>query len=350
MAEKNSRDFAIVHWQLLTVGLVIAAALAVWKLRDLVLLVFSSIIVSIALTSLASFVERNARLNRSASFTIVSAAIVALFVVFFIVLGSQLQEQLAQLWNRLPELIRPLERWLGVSDTEAWLAERAEAMMSQTFMLGRIAGLSSAAVGLLANVVLVLVAALYIGYRPELYRYGLLLLFPPRYRSLAEETLDVMDIGLRRWLMGQLLAMLVVGVLTYIGLRFLGVPSALALAVIAGVLEFIPFAGPVLSAAPAIAIALAEGPQLALWVGALYLLIQQIEGNFLIPLIQEQVVTLPPAVTLFALLAFGILFGPFGVVLATPLAVLMLIAVKQLWVRNSLHEAVELPGEDVDET
>ncbi|MCT7377432.1 AI-2E family transporter [Chelativorans salis] len=350
MTGKNSRDFAIVPWQLLTVGLVIAAALVAWRLQDLILLVFSSILVSIALTSMISFVERHARLNRTASFIIVTVALFVLFIVFFIVLGSQLQQQLVQLWNRLPELIRPVERWLGVSDTETWLAERAEAMMSQTFLLGRIAGLSSAAVGLLANVVLVLVAALYIAHRPELYRYGLVHLFPPRYRPHAEETFDAMDTGLRRWLMGQLLAMLLVGVLTYIGLRSLGVPSALALAVIAGVLEFIPFVGPILSAAPAIAIALAEGPRLALWVAALYLFIQQIEGNFLLPLIQEQAVMLPPAVTLFALLAFGILFGPLGVVLATPLAVLLLIAVKQLWVRDSLHEKVELPGEKVDDS
>jgi predicted PurR-regulated permease PerM len=148
-----------------------------------------------------------------------------------------------------------------------------------------------------------------------------------------------------RWLLGQLLAMMFVFVLTGLGLRAIGVRAALALALLAGLAEFVPIIGPVVSAIPALLIALAEGWQTALWTLLLYLAIQQVESNLITPLVQHRVVSLPPAVALFALVAFGLLFGSLGVLFATPLAVVIFVGVKKLWVRETLGEPTELPGE-----
>jgi predicted PurR-regulated permease PerM len=152
--------------------------------------------------------------------------------------------------------------------------------------------------------------------------------------------------ALRLWLKGQAIAMVVVGLMTGIGLWLLGMPSAFVLGLLAGLLEFIPFAGPIISAIPAILLALVVGPEMALWVGLLYLFVQQFEGNVLSPMIQQYAVDLPGVVLLFSLIGFGILFGTLGVILAAPLAVVTLVLVKRLYVIETLDTPTPIPGEN----
>ena len=139
--------------------------------------------------------------------------------------------------------------------------------------------------------------------------------------------------------------MVVVGVLTGFGLWMLGVPSALALGLLAGALEFIPFAGPILAMIPAVLLALAVSPDMALYVALLYLAVQQFEGNLLTPLVQQYAVELPGVILLFSLLGFGTIFGTLGVILAAPLAVVLYVLVKRLYVVEALHTATPIPGE-----
>ncbi|MCV0397231.1 MAG: AI-2E family transporter [Rhizobiaceae bacterium] len=308
--------------------------LGLWQLRQLVLLVFAAVLLAILIRGLADLLRLVVPVGRTSAFIVVGLMSVLAALAFSALLGAQLLGQLTQLWDRLIELGEPIEEALGIDDLQGWLAQLAEERLSQTSVLNRIVGLSSTAAGAVGNLVLVIVAAFFLGVQPALYRRGVLVLFPPRPRRLVARTLSRTGTGLRRWLLGQLVSMITVGIVTYAGLVALGVPSALALGLIAGVLEFIPILGPLLAAAPAIAIALSEGPELALWVAGLYLVIQQLEGNLIMPLIQQRAVWLPPALTLFAVLGFGILFGPLGVLFATPLTVVCMIAINVLWVER----------------
>jgi predicted PurR-regulated permease PerM len=330
--------------RLLGVGLFVVALVAFWQLRHLMLLMFAAILVSLVLRSTASGLRRVFPfLGELSAFYIATILGVGLLAGSGYMLGAQLRGELQDIWDQLSELFVPLEDWLGLEDIEQWLVERGEELFSEISVLYWIVGVSSAMAGVIANAVLILAAAFYFGLQPQIYRGGLVMLLPPSLRPSAEGALDAISYGLRRWIMGQLVAMLLVGILTYVGLSLLGVPSALALAVIAGLLEFIPFIGPILAAVPALAIALAQSPQLALWVLALYVLIQQVESNLLTPLIQQRAVRLPPVATLFAVIAAGLLFGFLGILLATPLAVACMIGVKKLWVRDALGEDVKLP-------
>ena len=123
----------------------------------------------------------------------------------------------------------------------------------------------------------------------------------------------------------------------------------MALGLIAGLLEFVPYVGPIVTAVPTMAVAAAEEPTKALWVAGLFLLIQQIEGNLIMPLVQQRTVDLPPVLTIFAVVAFATLFGVLGLLFATPLAVVCFVLVKKLWVRDTLDEETKLPGETEDE-
>lgn len=139
--------------------------------------------------------------------------------------------------------------------------------------------------------------------------------------------------------------MLAVGVLTGLGLWALGVPAALGLAIIATLLDFVPLVGPIAAAVPAILLALTVDPRTGLLTTLLYLVVQQIEGNLLQPLVQQRAVELPPALLLFALIGAGLLFGVLGVLLAAPLTVVIFVLVKRLYVRETLGEDTDVPGE-----
>jgi predicted PurR-regulated permease PerM len=191
----------------------------------------------------------------------------------------------------------------------------------------------------------VIVAGIFLALQPRFYATGAIKLVPPHKRALIGEAMNECERALQLWLKGQLMAMVVVGLLVGTGLWLLGVPSALTLGLLAGLLEFIPFAGPILAMIPAVLLALAVSPDLAIWVLLLYLAVQQFEGNVLTPVVQQYAVDLPGVVLLFSLIGFGIIFGTLGVILAAPLAVVSYVLVKRLYVVEALHTATPIPGE-----
>jgi predicted PurR-regulated permease PerM len=157
--------------------------------------------------------------------------------------------------------------------------------------------------------------------------------------------LDTAGRALRLWLLGTFADMAVVAVMTGAGTALIGLPSPVALGILAGVASFVPIVGPIVSVVPALLIAVQESPSMVLWTVLVYVAVQQIESNLIFPFIQRRAVDLPPVLSLFGVLAFGVLLGPLGVVLATPLLVVGLVFLKRLYVRESLGKAVKIPGE-----
>lgn len=331
--------------------IVLAAGMAIvlavlWQLLHVLLLVFAAILAAVILTSLSALLSRLPLIGERLAMVLSVLLAAAFFVGFFLLLGSQIRTQFVSIFEEFPRFLDRAEDFTGIADLERIVVERTKQTLEETSIVSSFAGLSSWFLGTAAELLLVLVGGIYFAADPGLYRRGLLAVLPRRTRPRAVETLDALHSALRMWLLGKLAAMAIVGSLTGLGLWLLGVPSALALAVIAGVLEFVPYVGPILSAAPAIVVAFSESPFLALWVAGLYLLIQQLEGNVITPLVEQSAVDVPPAGTLFAIVAGGVLLGPLGVMMAAPLLVVTLVLVKKLWVRDTLHEDTSLPGED----
>jgi predicted PurR-regulated permease PerM len=188
-------------------------------------------------------------------------------------------------------------------------------------------------------------AGIYIAAQPILYRVGICKLFPEDWREKVAEALDRLEDGLRLWLVGQLIQMVIIGCLSGLAVWLIGLPSPLALGVIAGVLEFIPYLGPILSALPAILVAVTVDLSSILWTVVAYILIHQAEGHLIMPLIQRQLVYTPPAVMLFSITTITALFGWAGAIFAAPITVLAFVAIKKLYVRDTLREPTSLPGE-----
>jgi predicted PurR-regulated permease PerM len=156
------------------------------------------------------------------------------------------------------------------------------------------------------------------------------------------------DLGhiLRRWLLGRLLSMAVVGVMTWIGLALLGIRLALSLAVLAATLAFVPYIGPVLALLPAALLGLLQGPAMAGYVVALYLGVQLVESYLITPLIQRSTVALPPGLILATQVLMGALTGGLGVVLATPMLAALVVLTNRVYVEGVLGDTSARQGED----
>ncbi|HEX7005192.1 MAG TPA: AI-2E family transporter [Trueperaceae bacterium] len=216
--------------------------------------------------------------------------------------------------------------------------------MAVASVASRVTGITSAIMTTLAHLALVVVLGLFLAVNPGLYRRGLVRLFPAEAQQRAGEVVDELGRTLTYWLMGQLALMFITGLLTGIGLLILGIPLALALAFFVFLMEFIPFVGPIIGFIPILIMAATKGGSTVLWALVLYLAVQQIEGNILTPLIQQRAVALPPALTVSAVFLGGALFGPIGVILATPLIAVVYVLVKMLYVHDSLGQRVDVPG------
>jgi predicted PurR-regulated permease PerM len=196
-----------------------------------------------------------------------------------------------------------------------------------------------------AQSLLVLVAALYLASDPALYRRGAAKLFPKQLQDRILDTMSAVASALRLWFLGQLISMLLVGALSAAAFAWIGLPMPIGLGAIAGITNFIPIVGPFLGSVPAVLFAFTLDVTVVGWTIAAIVVIQQIDGYVATPLIQRQIVALPPALLLFALVALGVLFGGPGIVLAAPLTVATMVVVQKLWVREVIGERVKVAGE-----
>lgn len=192
--------------------------------------------------------------------------------------------------------------------------------------------------GLLGGIVVAVVAGVFFAAQPQVYVSGLIQLFPPSLHARAEDTIRRIGGALRLWLLGQLIQMVLIGVLSTVAVLLIGLPSPWALGLIAGIAEFVPFIGPIVSAIPAILVAATQDLHAVLWTILAYTLIHQLEGHLVVPFIQRYMFVIPPAVTLLGIVAIGSLFGVMAIPLASPLAVVIFVVIKKLYVRDTLGE------------
>lgn len=329
-----------VIWVLLLVGL----AWLLVELSGLLLLVFGAILVAAIFDALADPIARITRLPERWALLVAVLLVFAVLALSGWLFGAQINAQIAELQQTLPRAWRTFESWLGNSALgERLLAAVRDWAPSGPGLVRNVGNFAAATAGAVVNLLLVVVAGIYLAAQPRIYRSGLLHLIPPQSRPAGREAMAAAGRGLRSWLGAQLIGMVAIGVLTTLGLWLIGVPSALALGLLAGLAEFVPIVGPTIAAIPALLIALTLGTDVLLWTLLLYLAIQQIEGNVIMPIVTRHAVDLPPALALFSVVALGILFGPLGVLFGAPLAVVIFVLVRELYVKRVLGETSSGP-------
>lgn len=226
-------------------------------------------------------------------------------------------------------------------------SELRNTLSSQLGALGRyFFQFLSSTLAVIAGLLLITFVTIYIAADPGLYRSGLLHLVPHRARGRTVEVLAAVATVLRKWLLSQLIAMVVIGVVTTITLKLMGVEAALSLGIIAGLLEFIPNLGPLLSAIPAVAMGFLDSPQKALMVAIAYMVIQLLENQLLIPVLMKQGVDLPPVVTILGQAILAVVFGFLGLLVAVPLIAATTVAIKMLYVQDVVGDSVEVEEQE----
>jgi predicted PurR-regulated permease PerM len=358
---------------------VLIALRFLWVARVIFIVTFLGVLLGLAVGRAAEVLERF-KIRRGIGAPLVIFAGLGLLVGLGALLAPSLKDQTRQLGSELPKLIDSAEKWLQQTPARSLVPDpppqpkqqqqqqqgqpakpgdpqqqqqpqkeggqggglRAQIGKEVRGALQFLFPVVSSVVGALGGFVLVLFIAMYIGTGPGLYREGILHLVPHRNRDRAREVLKTLGTTLRQWLVARLIAMVVIGVLTGTALALLKVKGAAALGVFAGLMEFIPFFGPIVSAVPAIGIALLDSPQKALYVLILYLVMQQIEGNVLTPLLLEKRLDIPPVLTVVAVAALGVVFGVAGMLIAEPLLAAVMVATKMLYVSDVVGDDVKV--------
>ena len=331
--------------QTFLVGGVVILALLLWKLSHVFVLGFAAILFAIILRSIANLFERFLPVSTPWSLLLAGLLMTAVVALFFFLLGIQIQTQLLTMIEKLPEYISALGDRFGVEDLEETAAQKFQEISGDTGLLGTAAGYTSVFLNVLASLILIVITGIYLASHPRLYFYGFLKLIPQPLIENIATVLEKIGHALQLWLIGQLVSMVIIAVITTTGLLIIGVPSALALGFLAGVAEFVPILGPILASIPAILLAFSEGGTMVYWVIGLYIVIQQLESYLIMPLVQRRAVQLPPVLTLLAIVAFGLLFGLPGILLGAPLTVVALVAVEQLYVRDTLGKNIQVAGD-----
>jgi predicted PurR-regulated permease PerM len=323
-----------------------------WQIRQLLLLLFTAVVLANSLNILVKLFQKLG-MRRGFAIALSMLLLVATLIGFFSIVLPSFATQFQQLALLVPQGIEKLKFWLdlllnrldpelikSLPDTKE-LTRQLQPLINQ--LLGGGISFFYSSLGTLLSILLLLALTLMLLADPLPYRQGFIRLFPSFYRRRVDRILKLCDEQLQGWLVGILFNMCVITVLSLIGLLILGIPLALAQAMLAGLLTFIPNVGPTLSVISPMAIALIEAPWKSLAVLILYIAIQQVESNLLTPIVMAQQVSLLPAVTLLAQLFFATFFGFLGLFLALPLTVVGQVWLKEVLIKDILDRWDDSP-------
>ncbi|HWN95622.1 MAG TPA: AI-2E family transporter [Methylomirabilota bacterium] len=325
----------------ITVGIFCLGVIALWLLyraTNILLVIFGGVVIAVLFRTIAEPLARHARLPNWAAVLIAILAVLGLFVGGGWLVAAPASQQFNELSVRLPEAIDRFRsqflsfkgmNWLWEQGSNA--APDGEKIVQQ---VGQAFQMTAQAV---AAIVIVLFLAIYMAASPQTYAKSLVRLVPVSYRPRATEVLHEVYRVLRVWLLTKLISMAFVAVCTAVGLWLLKVPLALALALLAGLFEFIPNIGPLLSAVPAVLLGFTHSPMTGLYVIFLYLGIQWIQNHVTNPLLQQKTLSLAPALTLSLTALLGTLFGFGGLLLSGPLSVVVITLVRKLYIEDVLE-------------
>jgi predicted PurR-regulated permease PerM len=331
--------------------LVAAILLFVYRIAALLLLVFISTLVAVYLSALTDAVVRWARLPRPLALLLaIVATLAALFGVGALVaapVAQQTHDLIAAVPQYLTDLDALIARWIqrfpqlasaGLSAGETGLVSTTLREGAEFVRRGIIP--TATATGLvLIEAIAVMVMAIYLAVRPALYQEGLLALVPPRHRAFARAIALDLAQTLRAWVVAQLIAMVVLAVLTGIGLRLLDVPYWLAFAIFTGVVALVPFFGTLFSTVlPALLVLPGRGLLVALAVASVGVVVHLVEANLVGPIVMQRKVALPPVLTILSVLIAAEVAGLLGMLVAVPALAIVVVLVRHILIDRAYGE------------
>lgn len=326
-------------------GLVLVVALGVWIWHtaiQVLLLLFASILFAVILNRASCSIATRTPISRRWALGLVSFTLLAAIVLIVWMVVPSVAKQFQQLQEAVPHSFSQVQQQLS---EHTWgkkalkAANQAEAFLpGEGSLVQRVAGVFSSTLGAAGGLMLIIFLGFCFAIEPRMYTDGFLRLFPPRHRFRGREIFDKLEETLARWILARVASMALVAVLAWIALWMLGIPLAFILALLVGLLDFIPNIGPFIGAVPAVLLAFIASPIKAVYVALALFAIQCLEAYIITPVIERKAVHLPPALTATVQILLGLSAGILGLALAAPLTASAIILVRELYVRDYLGD------------
>ena len=313
----------------LLVGVILVARVAF----NVLLMMLAGSLIAVYFHGFGDIIQRLTRWSRT-------WAMAASLIISFLVLGgllwfmgTKIQVQIAQLSNTLPNTVSTFKAKLGETPIGQKVLESVSGGNSDSLM-STIQTFLGTSFGVLGDVYIILLLGVFFTASPSIYKKGILLLVPKPKKELGERIMDRISLSLKGWLKGMMVSIVLITVLISVALTIIGIPMAMVLGLITGILELVPNLGSLLAMIPGVLLAFTISTNTAIIVALVYIVSQTITANIVTPLIQKKIINLPPALTLVSQLIMGTLSGALGIILAVPLLAIIIILIDELYVQK----------------
>lgn len=301
------------------------------------LLILAGTLISIFFRGISDFIKRKTKWKEKVCVTISILGTLLIVVGLFWLIGAKVQNQVTDLMETLPKTIENVQEKMHNSALGEKIINKLSTKNSTDKVQVFAGEFFQSTFGVFGDVYVILFIAIFFTIAPQSYIKGIVELIPVKGQKKANEVIDKLSRQLRNWIKGKLFSMFIVFVLTAIGLAIIGIPLWLVLALLAGLISFIPNFGPLLALIPAVLVGLMQSPQTAALVVGLYVFIQFVESNFITTLVQQKLLNLPPALIIITQLLMGALTGGWGLILATPIIVIVIVLIQELYIKERDH-------------
>ena len=328
------------------IGLAVALLLAgylIYKIAVVVLVLLLTILFSVIISAPVDYLNQRG-IGRGWGTFMVFGGLVLVLVIAGAALVPAIEDQATELVETFPALLENAQqivlRLQSALGLEASFSLDPQRLLgsARSFLTGgtltTVASVGASVATVISFGVVVLIATVYTVAQPAPLVNGFVALFPAARRQRVREILGEMYGAVQRWFLGQLASMIIIGFLCTVALFIIGIPFALLLGILSGLVSFVPYVGPVISVLPPVLLAITVDPIDALWVILAYVIIQAVESNLIQPIVMSRAVSLHPAVVVYAVLIMGTLFGFVGVFLAVPLVAALHVLLRELWIER----------------
>jgi predicted PurR-regulated permease PerM len=321
-------------WQTVAIlALFVVVILIIHVAFNVLLMALAGALIAVYFHGLGDVIQKRTKLSRRWAMIISIAGSFIILGTLLWFMGTKIQVQVAELTNKLPATVNTVKAKMAQAPMGQKVLDYFSGDNSQKFFNTAQSFLNTG-FGVLGDMYIILFLGIFFTSNPSLYKDGILLLVPEDKKELGKHVMDRISLSLKGWLKGMLLSMVLITILIIIGLSIVGVPIALALALITGILEIVPNFGPLIAMIPGVLLALTISTNTAIIVALLYIVSQTIVANIVTPLVQKKMINMPPALTLISQLVMGVVSGALGIILAVPLLAIVIILVDELYVKK----------------
>jgi len=342
-AETVKKELSYIEkvWQTVAIVAILVIFILIARIAfDVLLMALAGSLISVYFHGLGDMIQRRTKLRRNFAMAISVAGTLIIVAVLFWFIGAKIQTQVAELNNTLPHTIATAKAKLASTPAGQKVLDYSAGDNSQKLM-ATVQTFFSTSFGVIGDMYIIMFLGIFFTASPSLYKNGILTLVPADKKPMAMNVMNRVSLSLKGWLKGMMLSMVLITILITVGLSIMGIPVAMVLGLITGILEIVPNFGPLIAMIPGVLLALTISTNTAIIVALLYIVSQTIVANIVTPLIQKKMINLPPALTLISQLVMGTLSGALGIILAVPLLAILFILVDELYVKK-----INKPGID----